>query len=91
MVRLDCRLRRRKGAVVTGRTVDVGTGGMRVSTGRPLTTDELLAFELELAGEPGITGEATVLRAQGYGVYALRFERLPRVAQDRLGALASAT
>ena len=40
-----CTLHRRTGAPIEGRTLDVGVGGMRVSTTRPLAQDELLRFE----------------------------------------------
>jgi PilZ domain len=71
-----CTLSRRFGAPVEGRTVDLGPGGMRVATQRPLTTDEVLEFELPPPAGPGVRGRARVLRQQSYGVYALRFERL---------------
>src|SRR4051812_28948096 len=77
-VRLECgcTLSRRLGSPIEGRTVDVGPDGMRVSTTRPLATDEVLEFELPPPAGPGIRGRARVLRQQTYGVYALRFERL---------------
>ena len=79
-----CTLSRRFGAPVQGRTVDVGPGGMRVTTQRPLSTDEVLEFELP----PGVRGRARVLRQQTYGVYALRFERLTDEARAALARLA---
>jgi hypothetical protein len=82
-----CTLSRRLGSPIEGRTVDVGPGGMRVFTTRPLATDEVLEFELPPPAGPGIRGRARVLRQQTYGVYALRFERLTdedRVALNRL-------
>src|SRR3954447_1906658 len=89
-VELDCgcTLSRRFGAPVQGRTVDVGPGGMRVATQRPLTTDEVLEFELPRPAGPGVRGRARVLRQQTYGVYALRFERLSDDARDALMRLA---
>jgi hypothetical protein len=81
-----CTLSRRFGAPVEGRTVDVGVGGMCVATQRPLSTDEVLDFELP-AG-PGVRGRARVLRQQSYGVYALRFERLSDEARAALARLA---
>src|ERR1700759_1925877 len=89
-VELDCgcTLSRRFGTPVEGRTVDVGPGGMRVATQRPLTTDEVLEFELPPPSGPGVRGRARVLRQQSYGVYALRFERLTEDARAALVRLA---
>jgi hypothetical protein len=71
---LPCTLARGRGGAIVARTVDVGPGGMSVSTSRPLAEDELVRFDLELAGARHVDGHARVLRQQGYGVYALRFE-----------------
>jgi hypothetical protein len=89
-VELDCgcTLSRRFGSPVEGRTVDVGPGGMRVATQRPLTTDEVVEFELPPPAGPGVRGRARVLRQQAYGVYALRFERLSDAARAALVQLA---
>ena len=89
-VQLDCgcTLSRRFGSPVEGRTVDVGVGGMRVATQRPLTTDEVLEFELPPPSGPGVRGRARVLRQQSYGVYALRFERLSDADREALSRLA---
>ena len=83
-----CTLSRRVGWPVEARTVDVGPGGMRVATQRPLTTDEVLEFELPPPSGPGVSGRARVLRQQSYGVYALRFERLSEDARAALVRLA---
>ena len=80
----DCTLSRRFGSPIEGRTVDVGPGGMRVATKRPLATDEVLEFQLQL----GAQGRARVLREQTYGVYALRFERLSDEDREALSRLA---
>jgi hypothetical protein len=89
-VELDCgcTLSRRFGSPVEGRTVDVGPGGMRVATQRPLITDEVLEFELPPPAGPAVRGRARVLRQQSYGVYALRFERLSDEARAALALLA---
>ena len=90
-IECGCTLSRRFGTPVEGRTLDIGPGGMRVATKRPLAADEVLDFELPPpAGMGGddIRGRARVLRQQTYGVYALRFERLSdadREALSRLG------
>jgi hypothetical protein len=84
-----CTLSRRFGSPVKGQTVDVGPGGMRVATQRPLSTDEVLEFELPPPAGPGVRGHARVLRQQGYGVYALRFERLSDEARAALTRLAT--
>lgn len=82
---MDCTLRRRSGSPISGRTVDVGPGGMCVATTRPLSTDEVLTFELP----PRISGLARVLRQQGYDSYAIRFETLGDPAREALTALVS--
>lgn len=81
-----CTLHRRTGSPITGRTVDVGPGGMRICTNRPLAADEVLRFELE-----GIDGRARVLRQQARDMYAVRFERLDEPARTELHRLALAT
>jgi hypothetical protein len=86
-VELGCTLSRRTGKVVEGRTLDLGPGGMRVATTRPLTPDELLEFELP--DRPRLTGRARVLREQTYHVYALRFERLSDDARRQLAQFAT--
>lgn len=82
---MECTLHRRSGSPITGRTVDLGPGGMCVATSRPLSTDEVLEFELP----PRISGRARVLRQQGYDSYAVRFEILPDPAREALSALVS--
>jgi hypothetical protein len=83
-----CTLSRRFGSPIEARTVDVGPGGMRVATKRPLAADEVLDFELPPPDGPGLRGRARVLRQQSYGVYALRFERLSDEAREALSRLA---
>ena len=83
---MDCTLHRRSGSPISGRTVDLGPGGMCVATTRPLSTDEVLEFELP----PRISGKARVLRQQGYDSYAVRFEVLADPAREALSALVSA-
>jgi hypothetical protein len=86
-IALECTLRRGHGGAITGRTVDVGTGGMSVATTRPLAEDELVRFDLALRDETHVDGQARVLRQQSYGVYALRFERLDERPLDVLRKL----
>jgi hypothetical protein len=81
-----CTLHRRTGKMIDGRTVDVGPGGMRVHTTRPLSIDEVLEFELPDRGR--INGRARVLREQGYRIYALRFEKLGDEARAEIAELA---
>jgi hypothetical protein len=83
-----CRLHRRTGSPIEGRTVDIGPGGMCVTTERPLAADELLRFDLPLPGGD-VGGEARVLREQGYRIYALRFESLLDAARERLAGVAA--
>ena len=85
---VDCTLRRRSGSAIAGRTVEVGVGGMSVSTARPLATDEVLHFDLPLAPGDVVDGEARVLREVGYGIYVLRFEHLHGPVRARLAAVA---
>jgi len=71
--------------MVEGRTVDIGPGGMRVHTERPLSIDELLEFELP--DRARINGRARVLREQAYRIYALRFEKLGDEARSEIAEL----
>ena len=87
-VALPCVLRRRTGSAIDARTVNLGAGGMCIATPRPLATDELLDFDLQL-GADSVDGRARVLRQESYGAYALRFETLPEPARERLQALAA--
>jgi hypothetical protein len=84
-VEMECMLHRWSGSPITGHTVDLGPGGMCVATTRPLSTDEVLEFELP----PRISGRVRVLRQQGYDSYAVRFETLPDPAREALSALVS--
>jgi c-di-GMP-binding flagellar brake protein YcgR len=87
-IAVSCTLRRRSGSPITGRTYDLGPGGMSVSTVRPLAADELLSFDLELDGEPRVDGHARVLRQQHWDRYSLRFESLSEQKRARLAGLA---
>jgi hypothetical protein len=89
-LRVACTLRRRTGSAIPGETVDLGPGGMCVSTSRPLASDEMLHFELPLDAEHSLDGEARVLRQERYGVYVLRFERLPALVVEALQDLIAA-
>ena len=89
-VSLPCTLHRRHGSAIAATTVDLGPGGMCVSCARPLATDEVLRFDLSLTGGP-VDGQARVLRQQGYGVYALRFERLVDGCRERLEGMFAST
>ena len=82
---LECTLHRRTGKTIEGRTVDIGPGGMRVHTSRPLSIDELLEFELPERGR--VNGRVRVLREQGYRIYALRFEKLGDEARADIAEL----
>ena len=78
-------MHRRTGAMIEGRTVDFGPGGMCVHTGRPLSIDETLEFELPERAR--INGRARVLREHAYRVYALRFEKLGDDARAEIAEL----
>jgi PilZ domain len=87
---IPCRLRRRTGSAITVETVNVGPGGMCVFTKRPLAIDEVLDFDLPLAEAGSVDGRARVLRQEGHGVYALRFEGLLEPTRERLQAFTAA-
>ena len=72
--------------MIEAHTVDIGPGGMRVHTTRPLGIDESLEFELP--DRARINGRARVLREQAYRVYALRFEKLGDEARAEIAELA---
>ena len=79
VVALDCSLSRAKGGTIPCRTIDLSDGGMRISTARPLTIDEVLSFDLVL-GEQEMHGNCRVLRQTAHDSYAvaLRADRLSR-------------
>jgi PilZ domain len=81
-IEVPCKLHRRSGSPIEGRTLDLGPGGMRVCTKRPLAADETLRFELQ-----GIDGRARVLRQQTHDTYAIRFEMLGEPARAELNRL----
>jgi hypothetical protein len=81
-IEMPCTLHRRSGSPIEGRTVDLGPGGMRVCTKRPLAADETLRFALL-----GIAGRARVLRQQSLDTYAVRFEMLAEQALEELRRL----
>lgn len=87
-IALPCTLRRPIGRPIVAQTLNVGTGGMLVSTARPLTVDEPLTFDLANLDMP-VAGHARVLRQQRHDVYALRFEGLADPARNRLRDLAA--
>jgi hypothetical protein len=87
-IALSCTLARSRGSVISGETVDIGPGGMCVTTDRPLMPDEVLRFELPAPGAR-LSGEARVLRQQASRKYAIRFERLPDDARGELERLAA--
>jgi PilZ domain len=86
-IALVCHLSRRTGKVIEAHTLDLGPGGMRIASKRPLAPDELLEFELPERAR--INGRARVLREQGYRIYALRFEKLGDEARAEIAELAS--
>jgi c-di-GMP-binding flagellar brake protein YcgR len=86
---VECTLQRRMGSPITAQTIDLGPGGMRVTSRRPLTADEELDFAIP-TDEVQLSGRARVMRQQDRYVYALRFERLPPEARAALNALAAA-
>ena len=87
-IAVPCTLRRRTGSAIPARTVNLGAGGMCVTTSRPLASDEVVSFDLRVHDETQLDGWARVLREEGYRVYALRFERLAARTRDQLRQLA---
>lgn len=84
---VPCTLSRARGSAIVARTVDVGPGGMCLSTARPLSADEVLSFDLQPAGDVHVLGRARVLRQEGRDTYALRFEGLADAVREQLRAL----
>ena len=87
---VECTLQRRMGSPISAQTIDLGPGGMRVESRRPLTADEELEFAIP-SDILKVSGRARVMRQQERYVYALRFERLPPEARAALAALAART
>jgi len=87
-IALPCTLRRVKGSPIDVQTVNLGAGGMLVTSVRPLAVDEQVTFELA-ALQPAVSGQARVLRQQRHDLYALRFEGLPEATAGRLNAFAT--
>jgi PilZ domain len=83
---IECVLRRRTGSAISVRTVNVGPGGMCVTTQRPLAIDEVLDFDLPLSGADHVDGRARVVRQERHDRYALRFEALRAPTRERLEA-----
>jgi len=89
-IAVECTLQRRMGSPITAQTIDLGPGGMRVESRRPLSADEELDFAIP-SDVMRVSGRARVMRQQERFVYALRFERLAPEAKAALNALAART
>ena len=86
-VEVDLLLARKAGRPVVTRTLDLGAGGARVTSDRPLRVDEQLHFDVDLPGAGRhLDGTARVLRQDRHNVYALRFEDVPADALAELRA-----
>ncbi len=90
-VTLDVQLARKVGRPVAAQTIDLGAGGARVTSRRPLRVDEQLHFDTDLPGACHLAGTARVLRQDRHDVYALRFEDVPPSALAELRAFLAAT
>jgi hypothetical protein len=88
-IALPCTLSRRSGTAINAETINLGPGGMRISSPRPLALDEVLSFDLPLQ-DSRVDGRARVLRQEGVRAYALRFEGLAEPAREQLLRLAGA-
>jgi c-di-GMP-binding flagellar brake protein YcgR len=86
-IALECLLHRRTGKTIEAQTLDLGPGGMRVKTNRPMAVDETLDFELPEHAR--INGRARVVNERGYRVYGLRFDDLGDEARAEIAALAA--
>lgn len=85
-IEVPCTLSRRSGSAIAAQTVNLGPGGMRITSERPLAPDEVLRFDLP---DQAVDGRCRVLRQDGHRTYALRFEGLIEPARERLLALAN--
>jgi c-di-GMP-binding flagellar brake protein YcgR len=86
-IALECLLHRRTGKTIEAQTLDLGPGGMRVKTNRPMAVDE--TFEFELPARARINGRARVVDERGYRVYGLRFEKLGDEARAEIALVAA--
>ncbi len=84
---LQVTLTRARGNPIASQTQDLSSGGMRVTTTRPLAVDEVLHFELPVDVGTRIEGDARVMREHPFQAYALRFERLSLEGAERLARL----
>ena len=85
-ITVPCALHRRRGGPIPCETLNLGPGGMLISSPRPLAVDETL--DIDLADlDLRVVGPARVLRHQGQDRYALRFEGLPDPMLEHLRAL----
>ena len=85
-ISLQCTLHRRTGKMIEAQTLDLGPGGMRVKTNRPLAVDE--TFDFELHDRARINGRARVVDERGNRVYGLRFDKLGDEARAEIALLA---
>ena len=83
---LECLLHRHTGTTIEAQALDLGPGGMRVKTNRPLAVDE--TFDFELPDRARINGRARVVDERGYRVYGLRFDKLGDEARAEIALLA---
>ena len=86
-IALECLLHRRTGKTIEAQTLDLGPGGMRVKTNRPMAVDE--TFDFELPDRARINGRARVVNERGYRVYGLRFDKLGEEARAEIALIAS--
>jgi hypothetical protein len=84
-VAVEVLLARKVGRPVSARTLDLGAGGARVTSARPLRIDEELHFDCDLPdGRCHLDGTCRVLRQDRHDVYALRFENLTPALAEQL-------
>lgn len=67
--------------------MDIGGGGMLVTTSRPLAVDETLHFTVTTDAGVHLDGDARVMRCERPDVYALKVEHPDEVLLDQLERL----
>ena len=79
-------LHRRTGKMIEAQTLDIGPGGMRVNTNRPLARRRDARVR---AARPrrASTAAPACCASSGYRVYALRFEKLGDEARAEIAEL----
>ena len=70
---VQCTLQRRMGSPIPAQTIDLGPGGMRVESPRPLSADDEVDYVIPIDILP-VIGRALCMCHQWRHIYSLRFE-----------------